>query len=74
LSGRVQVRTWRRIAGGDEVTIAYSTNVGWDGFEMECHCGSEGCRGVVRSYSSLSDELKKRYGRNVSPYLLVARA
>jgi hypothetical protein len=70
LSGRSEVRSRRRIAGGEELTIDYSTNVGWDGFEMSCRCGSANCRGVIRSYAFLPEELKKRYGRNVSPFLL----
>ncbi len=70
LAGRVEVRSWRAIARDEELTIDYSTNVGWDEFEMECRCGSGNCRTVVRSYRYLPRALKKRYGENVSPFLL----
>jgi hypothetical protein len=73
LVSRSDVKSWRKISRGEEVTIDYSTNVGWDEFEMVCACGSEGCRKLVRSYIFLPDDLKKRYGRNVSPYLLEKR-
>jgi len=46
LSGRSGVLSWRAIVGGEELTIDYSTNVGWDAFEMLCHCGSESCRRI----------------------------
>lgn len=59
------------IHAGEEVTFDYSTNVGWVPYEMTCSCGSEGCRGVVLSYDHLSDELKRKYGTNISAYLLM---
>ena len=71
--GRTRILALRRIAAGEEVTIDYSTNVGWDGFVMECRCGSADCRGTIRSYSYLSNELKGRYGACVSRFLLEER-
>jgi len=68
--GRTRVVALARIAKGEELTIDYSTNVGWDGFVMDCKCGSKDCRGVVRSYKYLSPELKLRYGACVSRFLL----
>ena len=73
LSGKSEVRTWRRIAAGEELTLDYSTNVGWEGFEMVCDCRAEKCRQVIKSYNHLSQALKERYGKNVSPYLLGVR-
>jgi hypothetical protein len=58
------------IEKGEEVTIDYSTNVGWDGFVMECRCGSPGCRRVIRSYRYLDPSMKARYGACVSRFLL----
>ncbi len=72
MAGRAEVRSRRAIAKDEELTIDYSTNVGWDEFEMECRCGSSDCRTVIRSYRYLSPALKKRYGKNVSPFLLEA--
>jgi len=74
LASECQVKSWRRISKGEELTIDYSTNVGWDEFEMICVCGSEGCRKLVRSYKYLPGHLKEKYGRHVSPYLLRKRA
>lgn len=68
--GRTRVVALTQIEEGEEVTIDYSTNVGWDGFVMECGCGSPDCRGTVRSYRYLSPQLKARYGACVSRFLL----
>ncbi len=70
IMGRTKIAALRRIEPGEEVTFDYSTNVGWDGFSMECRCGKTGCRKTVRSYSFLPDELKGRYGACVSEFLL----
>ena len=55
---------------GEEVTIDYSTNVGWDGYSMECQCGAPGCRRIIRSYRYLDPQLRGRYGACVSRFLL----
>ncbi len=68
--GRTRIVALSTIEPGDEVTFDYSTNVGWDGFTMECRCGAPGCRKVVRSYRYLSPELRGRYGACVSRFLL----
>ena len=70
IMGRTKVVALRRIEPGEEVTFDYSTNVGWEGFTMECKCGKKTCRKTVRSYGFLSDELKGRYGACVSGFLL----
>ena len=68
--GRTRIVALSTIEKGEEVTIDYSTNVGWDGFAMECRCGSDQCRKVVRSYRYLDPILKGRYGACVSRFLL----
>lgn len=68
--GRTRVVALSTIEKGEEVTIDYSTNVGWDGFVMECRCGSPGCRRVIRSYRYLDPSMKARYGACVSRFLL----
>jgi SET domain-containing protein len=68
--GRTRIMALRRVKEGEELTIDYSTNVGWDGFVMECRCGSANCRKSIRSYKYLSPELKARYGACVSRFLL----
>ncbi len=73
IEGAREIVAVRRILPGEELTIDYSTNVGWEGFEMECRCGSGSCRGVIRSYSFLDSALKTRYGSNVSKFLTSRR-
>jgi SET domain-containing protein len=73
VGGEREIVALRRIAKGEELTFDYSTNVGWDGFSMECHCGAENCRRTIVSYWGLSVSLRKKYGRKVSPYLLRSR-
>ncbi len=71
--GRTRIVALSTIEPGDEVTFDYSTNVGWDGFTMQCSCGARGCRRVIRSYSYLTPELRGRYGACVSRFLLERR-
>jgi len=68
--GRTRILALNRIEPGEELTIDYSTNVGWDGFAMECACGSPSCRKIVRSYRYLDQGLRARYGACVSQFLL----
>jgi SET domain-containing protein len=69
--GKNRLIAFRRIERGEEITFDYSTNVGWDGFEMECTCGSKDCRGKITSYRYLHEKIKKKYGDNISSFLLV---
>jgi SET domain-containing protein len=68
--GERELAALRDIRRGEEVTFDYSTNVGWDGFMMECRCGKKNCRKFIKSYASLAPELKRRYEGHVSPFLL----
>jgi len=68
--GRTRIVALTTIEEGEELTFDYSTNVGWDGFAMECSCGSVNCRRVVRSYRYLDPQLKGRYGACVSRFLM----
>ena len=68
--GRTRIVALTTIEPNDEVTFDYSTNVGWDGFAMNCSCGSPSCRRIVRSYKYLSHQLRTRYGACVSRFLL----
>jgi SET domain-containing protein len=73
MKGERSIATLREVKKGEEVTFDYSTNVGWVGFAMECRCGAENCRGTIRSYWGLDESWRRRYGKNVSPYLLQGR-
>jgi SET domain-containing protein len=70
IMGRTKIVALRRIEPGEEITFDYSTNVGWEGFSMDCECGKKGCRKTVRGYAFLSDDTKGHYGACVSGYLL----
>lgn len=52
------------IAKNEEITIDYSLNR-LEPWEMECNCGSEKCRGVVKDFKRLPEEVKEAY----RPYL-----
>lgn len=73
IMGRSRILALSRIEPGEEITIDYSTNVGWDGFAMECRCGTASCRKVIRSYHYLDERLKARYGACISRFLLEKR-
>lgn len=73
IRGEREIITLRRITSGEELTFDYSTNVGWEGFAMDCRCGAKDCRGTIRSYWNLSETLKKKYGGMVSVYLLTQK-
>jgi SET domain-containing protein len=70
IMGRTKIVALRRIESGEEVAFDYSTNVGWEGFSMECKCGKKACRKTVRSYTFLPEDLKGHYGACVSGFLL----
>ena len=70
IMGRTRIIALRTIEPGEEVTFDYSTNVGWDGYSMQCSCGAKKCRKVIRSYTYLSPQLKGNYGACVSEFLL----
>ncbi|MDG7007783.1 MAG: SET domain-containing protein-lysine N-methyltransferase [Nitrososphaerota archaeon] len=67
-AGRVVAR--RDIEKGEEITFDYSTNVGWGPYRMKCMCGARNCRKTIRSYPHLPASLKRKYGRNVSAFLM----
>jgi uncharacterized protein len=71
--GRTRIVALSTVEKGEEITIDYSTNVGWDGFAMECLCGRPECRKTIRSYRYLPPSLKARYGACVSRFLLQER-
>jgi SET domain-containing protein len=70
ISGERSIVTMRDVKKGEELTFDYSTNVGWNDYSMACECGKRRCRRVIRSYANLDGELKRRYGKQVSPFLL----
>lgn len=51
----------RDIAAGEELTYDYSTHQEHPQEDMTCRCGAPNCRGVVRSFSTLPQALRRRY-------------
>lgn len=51
----------RDIATHEELTYDYSTYLNNTHEVMKCMCGSENCRGLIRNFYTLPDELKQRY-------------
>lgn len=51
----------RDIAAREELTYDYSTHQEHPQEDMTCQCGSMRCRGVVRSFSTLPEALRRRY-------------
>lgn len=49
------------IEANEELTYDYSTHQEHPLEDMDCACGSRGCRGVVRSFSTLPQHLRRRY-------------
>jgi SET domain-containing protein len=51
----------RDIKKGEELSFDYSTTMDEDCWEMDCLCGDRNCRGKVRDFKHLPEELQKRY-------------
>jgi hypothetical protein len=51
----------RDIPKGDELRYDYSTTMEEHSFTMKCLCGAPTCRGLVRDFSTLPEELRERY-------------
>ena len=67
--GTNQIVAIRDIEPREEITLDYSFNVVWEGFRMECKCQSSNCRGIIRDYFSLPEDIRVN-GRNyASEYL-----
>jgi hypothetical protein len=49
------------ILPGEQVTFDYSTSMDDGIWTMECRCGHQECRGVVRDFQQLPERLRERY-------------
>lgn len=58
--GQIMLVAMRDIQPGEEITFDY-VMCEFQDFEMECHCGSLGCRGIIKSSDWENPELQKRY-------------
>ena len=57
------------IAAGEELTTDYATSTAFDGFELNCRCGSSYCRGTVRGTDWARTDLQARYADHWVPVL-----
>ncbi|HEY4495184.1 MAG TPA: SET domain-containing protein-lysine N-methyltransferase [Candidatus Paceibacterota bacterium] len=49
------------IRNGEELVFDYSTSMNEDRWELDCACGSPNCRGRIRDFKYLPENLKKFY-------------
>jgi SET domain-containing protein len=59
-TGEPTLHALRDIVVGEEITWDYSTSIAELGWSLECRCGSEGCRQIVRSWGELTADERER--------------
>jgi SET domain-containing protein len=60
IQGQIVLVAMRDIDAGEELTHDWATTDDLD-YSIECHCGSERCRGTVTGKDWMKPELQKRY-------------
>ncbi|HMQ01629.1 MAG TPA: SET domain-containing protein-lysine N-methyltransferase [Candidatus Doudnabacteria bacterium] len=60
-NNRAQLIAIRNIIAGEEITYDYSIQMYNEPWTMECMCGSENCRGVIKEYRHLPQQIKDKY-------------
>ena len=68
--GHIALVAMHPIIPGEEITFDYATTDSTRFCEFECWCGAADCRGHVRADDWRRPDLRRRYGRHFSPYLL----
>lgn len=71
LTGEPTLFALRDIDIGEEITWDYSTSICIDDWSLTCFCGSESCRGVVRSWHELPIAERERLRAIALHYLRV---
>lgn len=51
----------RQILPGEEIAWDYSTTMDEDDWEMDCLCGSPKCRGRIRDFKYLPNDIQRKY-------------
>ena len=51
----------RDIAPGEQICFDYSTTMSENNWTMACRCGAPNCRGVIRDFGELPEDLRRRY-------------
>jgi hypothetical protein len=65
----VTVVARRAIQSGEELTIDYAIQTGYEGWSMNCRCGAANCRGVVSGLDWRDPQLQQEYAGHWSPFL-----
>ena len=60
-NGKAMFAALRNIGNGEELTFDYSTSMNEDRWELDCVCDSPNCRGRIRDFKYLPENLKKFY-------------
>jgi uncharacterized protein len=64
----VRLIALRDISVGEQIAFDYSTTMDEDDFEFDCLCGSLMCRGRIRDFKHLPEELRRKYeGMGIVP-------
>ncbi len=61
LRNDLELHALRPIQEGEEVRFDYSTCMGEEFWTMECRCDSPRCRGLIRDFAWLPDEVADHY-------------
>ena len=61
----------RDIAADEQICFDYSTTMDEDDWTMECACGAANCRGLIKDFKYLPQELREKYLalRVVQPFI-----
>ena len=68
VQGQIVFVALRDIEPGEELTHDWATTDD-DDYEMECHCGAPGCRGVITGQDWRRRDLREKYRGYMSWYL-----
>ena len=66
----LEIHALRDLAAGEELTLDYETfEEEFEALTGPCLCRSPKCRGRLRGYGAMSDELREKYGIYIAEYL-----
>lgn len=69
VSGAPALYALRDIAAGEQIGWDYSTSIAEAGWTLECLCGAANCRGIIRSWPELAEEVRDRLRPTALAYL-----
>jgi cyanophycin synthetase len=69
----LEIHALRDLVAGEELTLDYETfEEEFEALTGPCLCRSPKCRGRLRGYGTMSDELREKYGIYIAEYLQLA--